>query len=187
MVSITMKRVKIKSSTQLGSVSSMVLISLENRLRIRPEGVVSKNDIGSRRMFTSSCLWISIAAKMPPMARKYDANTVRTICPVPSAAYTPKYSPLYYNKNEHREKSILNCLSTHTHTYPLLHTHTHAHARMHTHTHRHMHTHTYTHAHARAHTHTHTHTHTYTHTYAHTHTYTHTHTHTHTRNYITLN
>ena len=140
MVSITMKRVKIKSSTQLGIVSSMVLISLENRLRIRPEGVVSKNDIGNRRMFTSSCLWISIAAKMPPMARKYDANTVRTICPVPSAAYTPKYSPLYYNKTNTERKSILNCLSTYAHTYSLLHRHT----RTHVCTHRHTRTHTHT-------------------------------------------
>ena len=124
MASITMKRAKIKS-TQLGSVSSMVLMSLENRLRIRPEGVVSKNDIGSHRMFSSSRLWISVAAKMTLIARKYDANRVRTICPIPNAAYTSRYSILYYN-NIHRGKTLFNiCISTQTYVY--IHTHTHTH------------------------------------------------------------
>ena len=35
-------------------VSSMVNVSSENRLRIRPSGVVSKNDIGQQRIFLSN-------------------------------------------------------------------------------------------------------------------------------------
>ena len=69
-------------------------MSLENRLRIRPEGVVSKNDIGSRRIFTSNLLWISFDAIMAPRARENDANSTRIDCPTPSAAYTPRYPPL---------------------------------------------------------------------------------------------
>ena len=69
-------------------------MSLENRLRIRPEGVVSKNDIGSRRMFMSSRLWIITEAIMPPRARVNDENSTRMDCPTPNAAYTPKYSSL---------------------------------------------------------------------------------------------
>ena len=69
-------------------------MSLENRLSIRPDGVVSKKAMGSRRMFTSSRLWISLEANMPPRARANDANSTRMACPIPNAAYTPKYPPL---------------------------------------------------------------------------------------------
>ena len=65
-------------------------MSLENRLRIRPEGVVSKNDIGSRRILTSNLLWISFEAITPPRARENDANNTRMACPSPNAAYTPR-------------------------------------------------------------------------------------------------
>ena len=67
-----------------GIVSSMVLISLENLLRIRPDGVVSKNDIGSRRIFTSSRLWISLEAIMAPVARENDDITINPIWPAPN-------------------------------------------------------------------------------------------------------
>ena len=69
-----------------GIVSSMVLMSLENRLRIRPDGVVSKNDIGSRRMFTSNRLWISFDAKMAPVARENVAITTKLTWPTPNRA-----------------------------------------------------------------------------------------------------
>ena len=55
-VLITEKNIDKKKFTDWGIFSSMVYISLENRLRIRPEGVVSKNDIGSRRILLSSRL-----------------------------------------------------------------------------------------------------------------------------------
>ena len=31
---------------------------------------------------------------MPPRARANDANSTRKACPIPNAAYTPKYPPL---------------------------------------------------------------------------------------------
>ena len=37
----------------IGSVASSVSVSLLKRLMMRPEGVVSKNDIGSRRILAS--------------------------------------------------------------------------------------------------------------------------------------
>ena len=55
-VLITEKNIDKKKFTDWGIFSSMVYMSLENRLRIRPEGVVSKNDIGSRRILLSSRL-----------------------------------------------------------------------------------------------------------------------------------
>ena len=42
--------------------------ALENQLDIQPESILSKNDIGSCRMLTSSHLWISFAVKMLSMA-----------------------------------------------------------------------------------------------------------------------
>ena len=52
----TLKEAIRNDRIERGIVSSMVLMSLENRLRIRPDGVVSKNDIGNRRMFISKRL-----------------------------------------------------------------------------------------------------------------------------------
>lgn len=42
----TLKKVLKKAPMERGTVSSMVYKSFENRLTIRPMGVVSKNDIG---------------------------------------------------------------------------------------------------------------------------------------------
>ena len=95
-----------------GIVSS---ISLENRFRIQPDGVVSKNDIGSRRMFTSRRLWITVETNTPPRARKYDPNSARIICLIPNTAYTPKYSPLYFGRqaSKHNKSNLENF--THMH------------------------------------------------------------------------
>ena len=82
----TVKKVLINDRIERGIVSSMVLMSLENRLRIRPDGVVSKNDIGSRRMFTSNWLWISFDAKMAPVARENVAITTKIIWAAPNSA-----------------------------------------------------------------------------------------------------
>jgi len=69
-------------------------MSLENLFRILPDGVVSKNDIGSRRMFTSSRLWISLEANMPPRARENVELIAKTVRATPNTAYIPRYSPL---------------------------------------------------------------------------------------------
>ena len=46
-----------KSRMLDGTWRSMVSISLENRLRMRPRGVVSKKDIGARSMEWSNWPW----------------------------------------------------------------------------------------------------------------------------------
>ena len=61
-------------------------MSLENLFRILPDGVVSKNDIGSRRMLTSSRLWIRVEANMPPIASEKDEKSTRTAWPIPNTA-----------------------------------------------------------------------------------------------------
>ena len=53
MVLRTEKTVMRKERKERGMDSSMMLMSLENRLRMRPRGVVSKKDMGDRRMFLS--------------------------------------------------------------------------------------------------------------------------------------
>ena len=84
-------------------------MSLENRLRIRPDGVVSKNDIGSRRIFTSNRLWISVEAIIPPKARENDANNTRMDCTIANVAYTPRYSSLQ-GREQH---NVMVCMCLH--------------------------------------------------------------------------
>ena len=50
MVLMTEKNVDRKLSSDWGIISSMVSMSFEKRFRIRPRGVVSKKDMGDRRM-----------------------------------------------------------------------------------------------------------------------------------------
>ena len=50
MVLITPKNVDRKLLSDWGMISSIVSMSLEKRLRIRPSGVVSKKDMGERKM-----------------------------------------------------------------------------------------------------------------------------------------
>ena len=54
MVLKTENRVIRNDRNERGSVSSMMLMSLENLLRMRPRGVVSKKDLGERRMLLIS-------------------------------------------------------------------------------------------------------------------------------------
>ena len=54
--------------TVAGMISSITNISKENRFKTRPIGVVSKNDIGHRRMFLSSLL-----------CNVLEANTLATV------------------------------------------------------------------------------------------------------------
>lgn len=59
----TVKQVMIKERTDCGMVSSMIFMSLENLLRMRPTGVVSKKDMGERRMLSSILSWRDLEAK----------------------------------------------------------------------------------------------------------------------------
>lgn len=76
MVLKTINRVVRKVRRERGRVSSMIFTSLENLLRMRPRGVVSKKDIGVLRMLSSILLWRVLEAKKPAMARaKVDSST----------------------------------------------------------------------------------------------------------------
>ena len=68
-VDTTVKTVMMNPRSDRGIVSSMVYTSLEKRFRIRPSGVVSKNDIGDRIMLSIIALWSFFEANMPPSAR----------------------------------------------------------------------------------------------------------------------
>ena len=57
--------------------SSIVYMSLENLLRIRPSGVVSKKAIGERMMFLSMLSWSVMEAKMLPKARANDPKRMK--------------------------------------------------------------------------------------------------------------
>lgn len=52
MVPRTPQNVLKKFASDMGTISSIVLMSLEKRLTILPRGVVSKNDIGECMTFT---------------------------------------------------------------------------------------------------------------------------------------
>ena len=80
-------------------VSSMVYMSLENLLRMRPRGVVSKKDIGAYRMFASMPLWIVVEAFTLPIARTKEATRMKAPWVKPRAAYTPRNSPMELERN----------------------------------------------------------------------------------------
>lgn len=65
----TLKNIMIQNRMLIGSTLSITSTSFENRLRMRPSGVVSKNDIGSRIVFFSSLLCKSRAARRQPTAK----------------------------------------------------------------------------------------------------------------------
>ena len=72
----TVKQVMMKERMERGIVSSMIFISLENLLRMRPTGVVSKNAMGEKRMLFSILLCRDLEAKKVAMATpKDDRNT----------------------------------------------------------------------------------------------------------------
>lgn len=76
MVLKTEKKVMRKERMERGMVSSMILMSLENRFSMRPMGVVSKKDMGDRRMLSSMLLWRVLEAKKVAMAmEKVEKNT----------------------------------------------------------------------------------------------------------------
>ena len=69
-------REDMKAFNDVGMTSSIMWMSLENRFKIRPRGVVSKNDIGDRRTFLSILLWRVLEAKMLAMAREKAAKRI---------------------------------------------------------------------------------------------------------------
>ena len=69
MVDTTVKTVMMNPRRDRGIVSSMVYTSFENRFRMRPRGVVSKNDMGDLMMLSNIELWSFLEARIPPMAR----------------------------------------------------------------------------------------------------------------------
>lgn len=84
-VDTTIKNVKMKERRERGMTSSTMYVSLENRFRILPRGVVSKNDMGERRMFLSMELWRVREAKMADMAMQKEAKRTNIDCMTPSA------------------------------------------------------------------------------------------------------
>ena len=73
--------------------SSMIYMSLEKRLRMRPRGVVSKKDMGERRMLPSMLSWRLMEARMLAKAEIREAKKMNIPCPNPSTPYTPRNSP----------------------------------------------------------------------------------------------
>jgi len=84
-------------------------MSLENLLRIRPRGVVSKNAMGERRMLFSMRLWIVAEALMLPMARAKDPIQMKRAWKMPRPAYTPRNSSLEKKKKK-KKKHSQKCL-----------------------------------------------------------------------------
>lgn len=67
----------IQNCIVIGRTLSITSTSLEKRLRIRPAGVVSKNDIASLNTLCNSLPWRARAARRQPMANiKEVARTV---------------------------------------------------------------------------------------------------------------
>jgi len=60
-----------------GITKSISAMSLENRLIILPNGVVSKNDMGFLRIFSRRCLCNSNEAATPTIAIAIDATAVK--------------------------------------------------------------------------------------------------------------
>lgn len=73
-----------------GMISSIMLISFENRLTILPMGVVSKNDIGHRITFQSKELCKFLDARIEPNAKAYACTKTAKPWPRPKPPYTPK-------------------------------------------------------------------------------------------------
>ena len=86
----TRKEVNRKERVDLGMTSSMVYMSLAKRLRTRPSGVVSKNDIGDRSMFLSIMECSVVDPKMDAKAREKAAKSTKMTCPAENTAYIPR-------------------------------------------------------------------------------------------------
>ena len=65
-------------------------MSFENLFNIRPNGVVSKKDIGDRKTFLSIPVCKVREAKIPAIARVKEAMRTNKACEIPTPAYTPR-------------------------------------------------------------------------------------------------
>ena len=65
-------------------------MSFENLFNIRPNGVVSKKDIGDRRIFFSIPVWRVREAKIPASANVNEDSRTTMTMKKPNVAYTPR-------------------------------------------------------------------------------------------------
>jgi hypothetical protein len=73
-----------------GICSSTLKQSDENRLMIRPTGVVSKKDMGKRRMLLRRLLWSRSEARRPVVTMVvYDVQTIRSMYATMRTEYIP--------------------------------------------------------------------------------------------------
>lgn len=67
----------------------MTSTSFENRLTIRPIGVVSKNDIGALNVFPIAFCMSTLLLLVPAIVKVKANPNISTLCEAPSAANTP--------------------------------------------------------------------------------------------------
>jgi hypothetical protein len=82
----TVKRYIRIASVRLLSIMS---VSFENRFVIRPRGVVSKNDIGARRVRFIARLSITLLEVVPAIVSVTEYKNMRSACVAPKATYVP--------------------------------------------------------------------------------------------------
>lgn len=73
-----------------GMVWSIMFTSLENLLRMRPRGVVSKNDMGALRTVLSMLLCRALEARKDAMAMEKAARNTKLAWENPKMAYMPR-------------------------------------------------------------------------------------------------
>ena len=71
-------------------------------MRMRPRGVVSKKDMGERRMFFRRSLWRSLEAYIPPKAREKEPHKMKRAWPIPRAPYTPRKAAMELRRRRWR-------------------------------------------------------------------------------------
>ena len=74
----------------VGSCASTVFTSFEKRFMMRPMGVVSKNDMGARRMRLSMASKVERAARSPKNMHVAYCTKRHAHWPMAKAAYTPR-------------------------------------------------------------------------------------------------
>ena len=74
----TVKKVMMKERMERGIVSSMIFTSFENLLRMRPIGVVSKKDMGERRMLCNILSCRDFEAKKVAKAIPKDERNIKS-------------------------------------------------------------------------------------------------------------
>ena len=78
--------------------------TFENLLSILPSGVVSKKDIGERRMLANMLSWSVRDAAITADISKNMAISTKTTCDTPRTAYTPRSTALHKERERERER-----------------------------------------------------------------------------------